>query len=358
MTKTTYDAFVSYRWTEPEKTWVREEFVPRLRAAGLSICLDIDDFIPGRDLILEMERAGIQSKHILCVITPSYFDGNRMVSFESLAARRRDPSGQSSTLIPILLKHTELPEWIRGLIPIDWTDKNRIDKEWAKLLQILGGDERVSSPSSLHEDKSTKAHRIKMPNKLDAIDIIPLSLRTGEGFGWDIVLANISNETIIIDTAIISGEYATIVRGFMAAMNRTEFEIVLEAKAIAEPAKLDIHGSIFESGSSEWGRKCSGQLQHEFSTKMGRDIWIYSLTLPLYTTIPPSQRHILRLAFKPNSKIITKTEVNGETPMYTRLGLLKSAHTIDLSNGSHKLLTLKVDTDFLEFISKIKSSAQ
>ena len=97
--------------------------------------LDVDDFVPGRDLVLEMTRAGHESRRVLCVLSPDYFDGNRMVAFESLMARRLDPSGSEPVLIPLVLRSSELPEWLRGLIPIDWTDPNLSRQRMAKAFE-------------------------------------------------------------------------------------------------------------------------------------------------------------------------------------------------------------------------------
>jgi hypothetical protein len=41
-----YDVFVSYRWTEPDQSWVRNHLVPSLKRAGLRVCLDVEDFVP------------------------------------------------------------------------------------------------------------------------------------------------------------------------------------------------------------------------------------------------------------------------------------------------------------------------
>jgi len=133
-----YDVFISYRWVSPDQEWVRDNLFPALQAAGLRPLLDVEDFVPGRDLMLEMTRAGQSSRSALCVMTPAYFDGNRMVGFEALAARRRDPSGTESKLIPLLLRDTPLPEWIRGLVPVDWTNPRAHAREWRKLLKVLG----------------------------------------------------------------------------------------------------------------------------------------------------------------------------------------------------------------------------
>ena len=141
-----YDVFVSYRWIDPEMSWVRDHLVPSLQAAGLRTLLDVEDFVPGRDLILEMERAGRESQHVLCVISPAYFDGDRMVAFESLAARRSNPTGSASRLIPLLICSTNMPEWVRGLIPIDWTNERDRHREWKKLLRSLGAAREAEPP--------------------------------------------------------------------------------------------------------------------------------------------------------------------------------------------------------------------
>ena len=141
-----YDVFISYRWVEPDQTWVRNQLFPALKNAGLAVLLDVEDFVPGRDLMLEMTRAGRECHRALCVLSPQYFDGNRMVGFESLMARRSDPSGTESRLIPLLLRPTDLPEWLRGLIPIDWTEPRYYSREWHKLLKVLGATRDAAVP--------------------------------------------------------------------------------------------------------------------------------------------------------------------------------------------------------------------
>jgi hypothetical protein len=144
-----HDVFISYRWVDPDQTWVREQLAPALRNSGLAVLLDVDDFVPGRDLTLEMTRAGRECRHVLCVLSPDYFDGNRMVAFESLMARRLDPSGSEAGLIPLVLRSCELPEWLRGLVPIDWTNPSFHDREWRKLLKALAAPGEGLAPGLL-----------------------------------------------------------------------------------------------------------------------------------------------------------------------------------------------------------------
>lgn len=132
-----YDVFVSYRWIEPVRSWVQKQLVPALRAAGLRVCLDVNDFKPGRDSIHEMERAGKQSRRVLCILSGDNFEENHSAHFELLMARRSDVSGVDSRLIPFIFRPTSIPDWLVGLIPIDWTEKSNRGREWGKLLRAL-----------------------------------------------------------------------------------------------------------------------------------------------------------------------------------------------------------------------------
>lgn len=142
-----YDVFISYRWVDPDKAWVRNELKTALENAGLEVCLDVDDFVPGRDLIGEMERASTESRRGICVLSPDYFSGSdRPVDFESRMLRSLDFSGNSSRLIPFILRQSELPLYIRNLVPVDWTDPSSHQREWSKLLDLLEAKNRDAPP--------------------------------------------------------------------------------------------------------------------------------------------------------------------------------------------------------------------
>jgi len=146
-------------------SWVRNELVPALRAAGLQVCLDVEDFVPGRDPIQEMTRAGQESRHALCIMSPDYFANNRFVQLEALSARAGDPAGTQSSLIPFILREVDPPLWAR-LIPVRWTTPEARPTEWKKLLRTLGAKNLDAPPPLAPVDAPTAT-----PTPVDAPDV-------------------------------------------------------------------------------------------------------------------------------------------------------------------------------------------
>lgn len=140
MDRVQYDIFVSYRRVSPDQEWVRGQLVPALKKVGLKVLLDVDDFVPGRNLIREMARATEESQRMLCVLSPEYFESGRMVQFESLTVLAAAPAGQDSRLIPMIVRPVKLPVWLQHIVPVDWTDPAARQHEWLKLLAALGVD--------------------------------------------------------------------------------------------------------------------------------------------------------------------------------------------------------------------------
>ena len=68
------DVFVSYRHREPSKTWVRQQLVPALKAAGLTVIIDEHDFVPSEVLLEEIERASAAARVTLAVVDEWYQD--------------------------------------------------------------------------------------------------------------------------------------------------------------------------------------------------------------------------------------------------------------------------------------------
>jgi hypothetical protein len=132
-----YDAFISY--SHRDKEWVRGWLLPRLEAAGLRVCIDFRDFEPGARILTEMERAVVQSRKTLLVLTPDYL-ASEWAKFENILASTLDPAARQRRVIPLLLKQCELPLRIRSLIYLDFTQPSEAELQLQRLVAAIGGE--------------------------------------------------------------------------------------------------------------------------------------------------------------------------------------------------------------------------
>lgn len=353
-----YDVFVSYRWVNPDQLWVQEQLVPALKRAGLKVLLDVEDFVPGRDLILEMSRAGSESRQAICVLSPDYFEGNRMAAFESLMLRRSDPSGKESRLIPLIIRETSLPEWIRGLIPITWTRPKYHLREWRKLLKVLEAKNLdAAAPIGIQQISEDDAPGEKLSEfsvpQVSIVSVSKLSPRAGDGLGYDVLLKNDSFEEMFVNSTEISGVVAMRFRGITAAVLRVIYEVQLDssvADSISSDGFTPLKGNVYDSSSLEWGTHCQGVLRHEADTSLGLKLWKYSLSIPTMVRLPPKDRVFLRVLYKRGTRSIIEQK-GGYPPASTTMGISHSEHNLAVKLESSETLTAIIDDEFLKLIA-------
>lgn len=130
----TYDVFISY--SSQDKVWVRGELLTRLEAAGLKTFIDFRDFQLGAPSITEIERGLLASRKTLLVLTPAYLTSG-WTEFETLLLQTADPTNRLRRLIPLLKDRCDLPQRIRFLTYVDFTDPTERNFAWHKLLTSL-----------------------------------------------------------------------------------------------------------------------------------------------------------------------------------------------------------------------------
>ena len=133
MTSTEYDIFVSYRWQEPDRTWVRATLIPALQDAGLAVCADYISFRIGRPVIREMERAVESSRFTLAVMTPAYVRG-AFSDLEAVMAQHLSLEEREDRFLVVLREETpQIPLGTRARIWLDMTQ----DAEFTAAMQRL-----------------------------------------------------------------------------------------------------------------------------------------------------------------------------------------------------------------------------
>lgn len=103
-----------------------------LEAEGYSVIIDIWDFGPGQSFIRNMYKALENSKRIIAIFSPKYFEA-KYTGPEWEAEFANDPSGEQQLLIPVRVKSFTAPKFFTSRIYIDLVD---IDEESAKKLLL------------------------------------------------------------------------------------------------------------------------------------------------------------------------------------------------------------------------------
>jgi hypothetical protein len=120
-----YDAFISYRHTEPDKAYAID-VLESLERRGLRAAIDFRDFAPNEHFLSEMERCIKQSRFVLCVITARYLASDH-TSEEAIISKTLDMADRRKRLVPLVFERVELPVWLHGLVGIDFTESASVE---------------------------------------------------------------------------------------------------------------------------------------------------------------------------------------------------------------------------------------
>jgi hypothetical protein len=131
-----WDVFVSYRHQAPDGPWVRGVLVERLRAAGLRVCLDVDDFRLGLPLVLEMARGVERSRSTLAVLSPAYLASN-FTELEGVLAEHLGLEASQRRLVAVMREPCRPRLGIRARLWLDMTSDQEVERNLPRLVAEL-----------------------------------------------------------------------------------------------------------------------------------------------------------------------------------------------------------------------------
>src|SRR5690242_15523187 len=109
------DFFISY--TSKDRQWA-EWIAWQLEAAGYKTIVQAWDFHAGSNFVLDMHEAARQATRTIAVLSPDYL-ASKFTPAEWVAAFRRDPKGEDSTLIPVQVRSCDVEGLLGQIISID-----------------------------------------------------------------------------------------------------------------------------------------------------------------------------------------------------------------------------------------------
>src|SRR5260370_15009929 len=113
--KKRYDFFISY--THVDQPWA-EWIAWNLEKAGYSTIIQIWDFRPGGNFVLNMDQATKDAERTIAVLSLDYFASGFTPS-EWAAAFRRDPRGKLGLILPIRVRQCDVEGLLGQVVYVD-----------------------------------------------------------------------------------------------------------------------------------------------------------------------------------------------------------------------------------------------
>ncbi len=130
-----YDVFLSYRDQDPDKTWARKTLLPRLEQDGLKV-IEQRRFRLGAPIVKEMERAVVQSRYTLSVLSPAYIDGN-FTDLDSVLAEHLGLENSQRRLVAVMRENCKPRLGMRARMWLDMTEDTEFDDNLERLVYEL-----------------------------------------------------------------------------------------------------------------------------------------------------------------------------------------------------------------------------
>jgi hypothetical protein len=137
------DFFISY--TKADQPWA-EWIAWTLEAAGYSTVIQVWDFLPGSNFVLEMQRAATEANRTIAVLSQKYLDST-FTKPEWAAAFAQDPEGKTQKLIPIRIEACQLTGLLASIVYLDLVGLPENDARTALLGAFSIRNKPASAPA-------------------------------------------------------------------------------------------------------------------------------------------------------------------------------------------------------------------
>jgi hypothetical protein len=140
-----------------DKSWVRV-LAKRLTADGVVVWLDEAELNIGDSLIEKISIAIEEMEYVIAVISKNSINSN-WVQKELNLAMTKEINGRRVTVLPLLIQQCELPKALRDKLYADFTQPDKYELEYSKLLRSLKGKDFEKIPKKPAIKSSVTANK-------------------------------------------------------------------------------------------------------------------------------------------------------------------------------------------------------
>jgi hypothetical protein len=126
-----YDVFVSY--SQKDQDWVQSDLLPRLEQASIKY-IEPETFNPGLPKVDELERAIVESRRTLLILTPRYLE-DTWRSFDTTLVSSYGIDTGRWLAIPAVKDKCDLPRRLSALVSVDISQPD--DQAWQRLFNAI-----------------------------------------------------------------------------------------------------------------------------------------------------------------------------------------------------------------------------
>lgn len=158
------DFFISY--TGADKQWA-EWIAKTLKAEGFTVRIQLLDFGPGKNFVLEMHKAAQECTRTMPVYSPDYFKA-LFTHPEWAAAFVIDPTGKDQRLVPVRVRECKPDGILKPIVYID----------------LVGLKEPAAKEKLLHEVNRLPALNVVFPGEVAVVDEAKTKTTSPEDIGF------------------------------------------------------------------------------------------------------------------------------------------------------------------------------
>ena len=147
------DFFISY--TGVDQNWA-EWIAWQLEDAGFDVVIQAWDFRPGGNFVLDMQKAAMESKRTIAILSPDFLKSANTQP-EWAAAFAQDPTGKKSILVPVRVRECELTGLLSQIVYIDLVGHNEKDAIDTLMVGIKNERVKPTNPPGFPGASQTRA---------------------------------------------------------------------------------------------------------------------------------------------------------------------------------------------------------
>jgi len=109
--------------------------LPKLKSFNLQVCIDFEDFSPGRYIIENVAEAIYSSRKTVAVLSPDFINSDWCRKELMMALKRVN---NEYRVIPVMYRECQVPLFLSGVTYLDWCNADVRDTFWEQLLKTIG----------------------------------------------------------------------------------------------------------------------------------------------------------------------------------------------------------------------------